>query len=276
MYQQGLLQSNQSQRSNGARRYGTNREESKPTCYSLKCECEKSKNHESDNESNSDSNRSVYVVDRGCARGPQGPAGPAGAPGQTGGRGPQGIPGANLIQFSSGLVPVGTTVVSAAPLLLGFGVNAIELINGAGESTSSTQAGGFSFPIPVQGVLSNLEISAEMLTGATVATINTTPMTYVFTVFRATSTPNNGISHVASPYLTTLYTATVTFGGPTNILAPATFYAATNYNGASVLGVNAGDRIGIRVRTLLASDAAAVDVAQLSFSASISYSPLVV
>ena len=72
--------------------------------------------------------------------------------------------------------------------------------------------------------------------------------------------------------MTTPLTSSVTFGGPDNTIIAGTFYAATNINLGS-LPVSAGDRIGIRIRTTVASFPSAADITQLSFSASLSYTP---
>ncbi|WNR44613.1 hypothetical protein [Paenibacillus roseipurpureus] len=154
---------------------------------------------------------------------------------------------------------------------MGFGNHTVEVINGSGESTSPPEAGGFAFPIPFNGTVQNLQISADLLV-ASVASINVTPLIYDFTVFKAPSAPNNGISHLSSSYLTTSLTSSLSFGGNSNILTAGNFYTATNINLLS-LNVLAGDRIGIRIRTRAASDPSAADITQLSFSASLSYTP---
>lgn len=79
--------------------------------------------------------------------------------------------------------------------------------------------------------------------------------------------------HLASPYVTTALTSSLTFGGPGNPATAGLFYAATNINIGGSLIVSAGDRIGIRIRTAVASDPSAADITQLSFSASLSYTP---
>ena len=110
---------------------------------------------------------------------------------------------------------------------------------------------------------------------ASVASINVTPLTYVFTVFRAPSVNNTGVNQLAQAYVTTPFSSSVTFGGPGNPIGPlvaGTFYTATNLN-VGPLVVAAGDRIGIRVRTAAASDPSAADITQLSFSASLTYAP---
>ncbi|OAS16479.1 hypothetical protein [Paenibacillus oryzisoli] len=203
------------------------------------------------------------------ATGPTGSTGTAGDAGPTGATGAAGAGG--LIPFSTGIILSGATVVSAAPILMGFGNRTVEVIDGGGESTMPPEAGGFAFPIPFNGTVQNLQISAELLV-ASVASINVTPLVYDFTVFRAPSAPNNGVSHLASLYLTTPLTSSLSFGGPGNTVIAGNFYAATNINLGS-LGVVAGDRIGIRIRTNVASDPSAADITQLSFSASLSYTP---
>ncbi|MGG0285885.1 hypothetical protein ABEY41_12370, partial [Peribacillus butanolivorans] len=187
--------------------------------------------------------------------------------------GPQGAQGSGgLIPFSTGIILSGATVVSAAPILMGFGNRTVEVINiVTGESTSPPEAGGFAFPIPFNGTVQNLQINADLLV-ASVASINVTALVYDFTVFRAPSFPNNGISHLSSPYVTTPLTSSLTFGGPGNTVTAGTFYTATNINLGSLV-VAEGDRIGIRVRTRVGSDPSAADITQLSFSASLSYTP---
>ncbi|MGN7471702.1 hypothetical protein [Brevibacillus sp. SAFN-007a] len=137
------------------------------------------------------------------------------------------------------------------------------------------EAGGFAFPIPFAGIISNLQISADLLV-ASVTSINTLGLQYDFTVFRAPSVPNNGIDHPSAPYVTTLLTSSLRFGFPNNIITPGIpdgFRTATNRNSLVSLPVAEGDRIGIRVRTLAATDPSAADITQLSFSATLSYTP---
>ncbi|MEH7483865.1 hypothetical protein V7157_22925, partial [Neobacillus drentensis] len=192
-----------------------------------------------------------------------------GATGTAGATGPAGTGG--LIPFSTGIIISGATVVSAAPILMGFGNHTVEVINGSGESTMPPEAGGFAFPIPFAGTVQNLQISADLLVASGVS-INTLGLQYDFTVFVAPSVPNNGIDHLSSPYLTTSLTSFVRFGFPNTTITPGTFRTATNINVGS-LSVAAGDRIGIRVRTLASTDPSAADITQLSFSASLSYTP---
>lgn len=176
-----------------------------------------------------------------------------------------------LIQFSSGTTLNGAAVVSSAPVLLGFGNSRVETINASGESTQPAEAAGFSFPVPFDGTVHDLQVSADLLVASPVF-INIIGLQYDFTVFRASSVPNDGTSHVASPYLTTPLVTTLRFGFP-NVVTPGTFYAATNINAGTPLIVSAGDRIGVRVRTNAATDPAASDITQLSFSATLSYTP---
>jgi hypothetical protein len=154
---------------------------------------------------------------------------------------------------------------------MGFGNHTVEVIDAGGESTMPPEAAGFAFPIPFDGVVTNLQISADLLV-ASVAFINTVGLQYDFTVFRAPSAPNNGIDHIAANYVTTPLTSSVRFGFPNTVITAGTFRAATNLNLGS-LNVSAGDRIGVRVRTLQSTDASAADITQLSFSASLSYNP---
>jgi hypothetical protein len=152
---------------------------------------------------------------------------------------------------------------------MGFGNHTVETIDGSGESTMPPEAGGFAFPIPFSGTIQNLQVSADLLV-ASVVSINTLGLEYDFTVFVAPSVPNNGIDHIASSYVTTPLTASVHFGFPNTIVTSGTFRTSTNINPGS-LTVNAGDRVGIRVRTLGATDPSAADITQLSFSATLSY-----
>ena len=154
---------------------------------------------------------------------------------------------------------------------MGFGNHTVEVIDGSGESTMPPEAGGFAFPIPFAGTVQNLQISADLLV-ASVAFINTVGLIYDFTVFLAPSVPNNGIDHLSSPYVTTTLTSSITFGFPNTTITAGTFHTATNINVGS-LTVAAGDRIGIRVRTRASTDPSAADITQLSFSASLSYTP---
>ena len=177
----------------------------------------------------------------------------------------------STIPFSSGIIISGATMVSAAPRLIGFGSSTAEVINGSGESTMPPETGGFSFPVPFNGTIENLQISADLLV-ASVVSINTLGLQYDFTVFRAPSSPNTGIDHLALPYVTTPLTGSLRFGFPNTVVTPGTFRSAT----ARVPGplvVSAGDRIGIRVRTLQSTDPSAADITQLSFSAALTYVP---
>ncbi|MCY9669687.1 hypothetical protein M5X11_33050 [Paenibacillus alginolyticus] len=209
------------------------------------------------------------------AAGLAGATGPQGLPGPIGATGPAGPPGGGLIPFSTGIIISGATVVSAAPILMGFGNHTVEVIDGTGESTMPPEAGGFAFPIPFAGTVQNLQISVDLLV-ASVVSINTLGLQYDFTVFRAPSVPNNGIDHSSSPYVTTPLTSSVRFGFPNTVITPGNpsgFRTATNINVGGSLVVAAGDRIGIRVRTLASTDPSAADITQLSFSASLSYTP---
>jgi len=181
-------------------------------------------------------------------------------------------PAKQSIQFSTGTVLSGASVVSAAPILMGFGSHAVETIDGSGESTMPPEAAGFSFPVPFSGTIQDLQISADLLV-ASVVSINTLGLQYDFTVFRAPSAPNIGIDHPASAYVTTPLTSSIRFGFPNSVVTAGTFRTATNANLGAPLVVAAGDRIGIRVRTNVATDPAASDVTQLSFSATLSYTP---
>jgi len=154
---------------------------------------------------------------------------------------------------------------------MGFGNHTVENIDGSGQSTSPPDAGGFAFPVPFSGTIQNLQVSADLLV-ASVTSINTVGLQYDFTVFVAPSVPNNGIDHLSSPYVTTALTASVRFGPPNSVITAGTFRTSTNINTGSIT-VNAGDRIGVRVRTSQATDPSASDITQLSFSASVSYVP---
>ncbi len=181
------------------------------------------------------------------------------------------LSGGGLIPFSSGIILSGATVVSAAPILIGFGNRTVAVVNGSGESTMPPESGGFAFPVPFDGTIENLQISVDLLV-ASVVSINTQGLQYDFTLVRSPSFPNNGIDHLASGYMTTPMTASVRFGFPNSIVTAGTFRTATA-SMAGPLAVNAGDRIGIRVRTLQSTDPSAADITQLSFSASLSYVP---
>ena len=204
------------------------------------------------------------------ATGIQGATGPTGATGATGATGPTGS-GGGLIVFSTGIILSGATVVSAAPILMGFGSHTVEVIDGTGESTMPPEAGGFAFPIPSSGTIQNLQVSADLLVASAVA-INTLGLQYDFTVFVASSLPNDGVDHSSSPYVTAPLTTSVRFGFPNTVVTPGTFRTSTNINAGAII-VNPGDRVGVRVRTLGSTDPAAADITQLSFSATFSYVP---
>lgn len=161
--------------------------------------------------------------------------------------------------------------MSAAPIFMGFGNSTVAVIDGSGESTMPPQAGGFSFPVHADGTIQNLQVSVDLLV-ASVVSINTLGLQYEFTVFRAPSAPNDGIDHLSSAYVTTPLTTTVRFGFPNTVVTAGTFRTGTNINLGSI-AVSAGDRVGIRVRTLGVTDPSAADITQLSFSASVSYVP---
>jgi hypothetical protein len=184
---------------------------------------------------------------------------------------PAGV-GKKSIQFSTGIILSGATVVSAAPILMGFGNHTVEVIDGAGESTMPPEAGGFSFPVPFAGTIQDLQISADLLV-ASVVSINTLGLQYDFTVFRAPSVPNNGIDHPASGYVTTPLTSSLRFGFPNTVVTAGTFRSATNISFGTPLVVAAGDRIGVRIRTSQSTDPSAADITQLSFSATLSFTP---
>ena len=177
-----------------------------------------------------------------------------------------------LIQFSTGNILNGASVVSAAPVLMGFGSSRVETVGPSGESTMPPEPGGFSFAVPYAGTIQDLQVSADLLV-ASVSVINVLGIQYDFTVFRAPSSPDNGTAHIAAPYVTTPLTTSVRFGFPNLTLVPGTFYSATNINPGTPLVVAAGDRIGVRVRTNVNTDPSASDISELSFSATLSYIP---
>jgi Collagen triple helix repeat (20 copies) len=203
------------------------------------------------------------------ATGPPGPSGPLGPNGPSGPSGATGPLGGGLIPFSTGVLLSGPTVVSSAPVLMGFGSHTVETINGSGESTMPPEAAGFAFPVPFAGTIQNLQISCDLLV-ATTSSINFIGLQYDFTVLRAPSPANNGVDTAAAAYVTTPLTGSLRFGFPNTTILGGTFRSATNLNPAS-LAVAAGDRIAIRIRTLQSTDPSAADVTQLSCSASLSY-----
>lgn len=192
------------------------------------------------------------------------PVGPTGPTGPTGPAGSEGPSISNLIAFSSGLL-VGSVVSSSFNYQLGFGVTIPNSVTPFIPESAAT-----AFPVPFDGTVQNLQISADLTTTNELGSINTVPVEYVFTVYIAPSFPNDGLSHVASPYVDTALTSTLTIGGPANPVAPDTSYAATNINLGS-LAVSAADRIGIYVRATLASDESIRDIGQLSFGATLTY-----
>jgi hypothetical protein len=155
---------------------------------------------------------------------------------------------------------------------MAFGASKFELIDGSGESTSVTDVGGFTFPVPFDGEIFNLQVSADLRTGSTVTSLNTVGIEYDYSVYKSPSVPNNGIDHAATNYTTTSLTSFVVFGYPNNTLTANSFRSASNIN-TGTINVSAGDRIGVRIRTKASTDASASNVSQVTFSASISYAP---
>jgi hypothetical protein len=202
-----------------------------------------------------------------------GPAGPIGPPGPAGSAGATGatLADGGRIAFSSGIIRAGAAVVSVAPVYLGFGSSTVAVVDSSGESVLPPEAAGFAFPVHTDGTIGNLQVSVDLLIASVVA-INTIGLQYEFTVFRAPSVANDGIDHLAAPFVTTPLTTSVRFGFPNTVITPGTFRSATNLN-LGTISVAAGDRIGIRVRTLGQTDPSATDVTQLSFSASLTYVP---
>lgn len=176
-----------------------------------------------------------------------------------------------LIPFSSGNSLNGASVTSSQPRFLGFGTNTTQTIDGSGESTSPTQAGGYSFVVPFSGVIQNLQVSTDIFIFP--FNVNAFGLQYDFTVFVSPSSPNTGIDHAPQQYLTTPLTTSVRFGFPNTVIPPGgSFRSATNINTGSIT-VNAGDRIGVRLRTNQATDGSAQEVTQLTFNASVTYIP---
>jgi hypothetical protein len=176
-----------------------------------------------------------------------------------------------MIVFSSGVLLAGASV----PRLLGVGNSATETVNGSGESSVPSEPGGYSFPIPFAGTISNLQVSTDLF-AITTSLLNTTGLQYDFTVFVSPSATNNGIDHSASAYVTTALTIPTAFGGlaGTTIIG-STYRSCTNLNTGSI-SVNAGDRVGVRVRMLTTGNAVtdglvASEVGQISFNASLRY-----
>ena len=174
-----------------------------------------------------------------------------------------------MIPFSSGNSLNGASVTSAKPILMGFGNNTAETIDAGGESSSPVQPGGYSFVVPFNGIIQNLQVSTDLFIFP--FNVNTFGLQYDFTVYVSPSSPNNGIDHLPQPYVTTALTTSVRFGFPNTIINPAgSFRSATNINTGSIT-VNAGDRVGVRVRTNPGTDGSSQEVTQLTFNASVIY-----
>ena len=115
-----------------------------------------------------------------------------------------------------------------------------EIIDEGTESIDPAQVSGFAFPIPLDGIIQNLQISADLfINNLNDPNINDNPLTYTFTVLQATSAPNDGTSHPSSQYLRTAFTGSITFGPG---LSVGNYYAASNLNFGPLV-VSAGDRI---------------------------------
>jgi hypothetical protein len=174
-----------------------------------------------------------------------------------------------IIPFASGIIRNGPTVVSAAPLLIGFGSSTTEVTDMSGESIQPPEVAGFAFVVPYDGTIQDLQVSADLLAASVVA-INTIGLVYDFTLLRSPSFPNNGFDHAAAPYVTTPLTSSLSFGFPFSTITAGTFRSASNIS-PGILFVQAGDRIALRVRTQQVTDPSASDVSQVSFSGSVTY-----
>ena len=225
-------------------------------------------------------------------RGLMGLQGIPGERGKMGSQGQTGSPGVSMgiVSFSSGIPPIEASEflpvnpISLLPiyLLLGPGaVSTLEVVDIDGNSTNPTQSGAFSFPVPFDGTIQNLQVSADITLVSTVL-INTAPLTYNFVVFSSPNTGNdNGSDQPSSQiaYTDTSLTTSVTFGGnplnPIVILPPATlaYRKSTNITSSlDIINVTAGTRVGIRV--FVTTDLINLDdLGGLSLSASFNYIP---
>ncbi len=209
----------------------------------------------------------------------EGPPGPDGNPGP---RGPAGTP--KLIVFSSGAVANAPAYPFANPMLIGFGSHTSEVIDINGGSADPAITGGFSFPCPDENfTLSNLQVSADIYHTNSIA-FNITGIAYTFEVFYSPTLNNIGKDQETLPgtaalgYIFTGYSCNVNFGHAAGTSVPEYslgYRSCTNQNANSLVMPRGPKRIGIRVRVTEATTSEVQFVSEISFSASMLYTPQV-
>jgi hypothetical protein len=159
---------------------------------------------------------------------------------------------------------------------LGFGYSP----NSAGYTIATPTAGnGFSFPLPYNCSISNLQVSADLL-AVTPNLINDTGLRYIFEVWYAPfNTLNDGTDQNANTYAYLGYRCDVHFGNDNDIparstvISPNTYRSCTNKNATTIVSATIGTRIGIRIFLDENTVGAAAEISNLSFSASITITP---
>ncbi|HSW76861.1 MAG TPA: hypothetical protein VLG50_07435 [Candidatus Saccharimonadales bacterium] len=166
-------------------------------------------------------------------RGPTGPTGIAGTAVNTGATGPTGPAVGTLIPFSSGYIISPLAISLTSDLVMGFGSSF-----SPASTLVATQMGGYSFPIPFDGTITSMEISADLII---LLAPQPQTITYTFTVYVSSSTNNVGTSFVTNAYALTGLTGTLVF-----TMGAAGSYSASNLI-IGALAVSAGDRVGVIV-----------------------------
>lgn len=216
--------------------------------------------------------------------GPEGPRGKPGKPGKTGNIGPMG-PRNSSIVFASGpaLSPITLFNVSSfdafsIPIVMGFGNQILD--TSFGTLTASPIPAGFTFPIPFDGLIRNLQVSSDMIFTAAFNPLQIS-LPFKYTIFKSSSSPNNGNIHPSNPFINTTLETNIILSG-TIVFPPASSnasYTATNISRNSI-PVFVGDRIGIRVQIdtnnfipedFLTISIIFANIQIMSFSASVEY-----
>lgn len=212
----------------------------------------------------------VDGVDGVGITGPQGNMGLPGETGPQGNTGPQGETGPSgnsVIPFSAFFMDT-SSLSGGNSVLLGFGSSLMIATDGMGNPTPQTQLGGFAFPVPFNGSISNLVVTADILTNDDTLDINQTPLVLVFTVFISAAITLNGGQGSLPTYNSTLLSSSLIFAVP--FVAQDTYYSAGNIS-TIVVSVNAGDRVEVQVQATEATAGSLNGVDSLSVNASLTY-----
>ena len=219
--------------------------------------------------------------------GPQGVQGPIGPQGVQGPIGPQGVQGpignstTAMITFSSGIFSTGIganpSLLSATSnnnLLLGFGNSVLSTKNITFPSVGNNIIpGGFSFVVPVNAIITGLQVSVDMLISNNPSSINNQAITYDFKAFMSNQQAgfgNDNISHPTQLYTFNGLSCSLIIAGPLNLVGANTEVSSIGKTTTS-LTVLQGQRIGVSVSTSASQSEIVSAFSQISFSATLTY-----